>query len=77
VTQKFETLAARLQEGRRDLNLAALGGAAKLFREFGENYRQQFGKDGIEDGIERMARVESLLGLSDLASYTTSPPPQR
>jgi len=177
----YAELASRLQAGRRDLNLAALGDAAKLFREFGENYherileeqyvfpevrktgapneklvevllaqhqrareitahlervasrgkigpdaqqlsrvlagmsrmyhahatwedtvvfpawtktqsksrldelakkfeemeRQQFGKDGFEDGIERMTRVESLLGLSDLGPYTASPPPQR
>jgi hemerythrin-like domain-containing protein len=177
----YAELASRLQAGRRDLNLAAMGDAAKLFREFGENYherileeqyvfpevrktggpneklvevllaqhqrareitayleriasrgkigadaqqlscalagmsrmyhahatwedtvvfpawtktqsktrldelakkfeemeRQQFGKDGFEDGVERMTRVESLLGLSELASYTAPPPPQR
>jgi hemerythrin-like domain-containing protein len=176
----YAELASRLQAGRRDFNLAALGEAAKLFREFGENYhervleeqyvfpevrktgganeklvevllaqhqrareitdylerisargkiradvqplsralagmsrmyhahatwedtvvfpawrktqpksrlddlakkfeemeRQQFGKDGFEDGIERMTRVESMLGLSDLSSYTSSAPPK-
>jgi hemerythrin-like domain-containing protein len=172
----YAELAARLQAGRRDLNLAALGDAAKLFREFGENYHERIleeqyvfpevrktggpneklvevllaqhqrareitafferiasrGKIGadaqqlsralagmarmyhahatwedtvvfpawtktqsksrldelakkfeavrqgrVQDGIERMTRVESLLGLSDLGSYTDSPPPQR
>jgi hypothetical protein len=37
---------------------------------------QQFGKDGFEDGIERMSRVERMLGLSDLRYYTVAPPPK-
>jgi len=37
----YAELASRLQAGRRDLNLAALGDAAKLFREFGENYHER------------------------------------
>jgi hemerythrin-like domain-containing protein len=176
----YAELASRLQAGRRDLNLAALGDVAKLFREFGENYherileeqyvfpdvrnaggpneklvevllaqhqrareitayleriashgrigadaqqlsralasmsrmyhahatwedtvvfpawrktqsknrldelakkfeemeRQQFGKDGFEDGIERMTRVEQMFGLADLSTYTAPKPPR-
>jgi hemerythrin-like domain-containing protein len=176
----YAELASRLQAGRRDLNLAALGEAAKLFREFGENYherileeqyvfpdvrktggpneklvevllaqhqraqeitayleriasrgrisadaqqlsralagmsrmyhahatwedtvvfpawtktqsksrldelakkfeemeRQQFGKDGFEDGIERITRVEQMFGLADLSTYTAPKPPR-
>jgi len=37
----YAELASRLQAGRHDLNLAALGDAAKLFREFGENYHER------------------------------------
>src|SRR5258705_8892395 len=37
----YAELASRLQAGRRDLDLAALGDAAKLFREFGENYHER------------------------------------
>ena len=37
----YAELASRIQAGRRDLNLAALGDAAKLFREFGENYHER------------------------------------
>ena len=174
----YAELASRLQTGRRDLNLAALADAAKLFREFGENYHerileeqyvfpevrktsgpneklvevllaqhqrareitaylerigargkigsdaqqlaralggmsrmyhdhatwedtvifharrksqsksrleelakkfeemelQQFGKDGFDDGIERIARVEEVLGLSELSHYTAAAP---
>jgi hemerythrin-like domain-containing protein len=176
----YAELASRLQAGRRDLNLAALADAAKLFREFGENYHerileeqyvfpevrktggpneklvevllaqhqrareitaylerigargkigsdaqqlsralagmsrmyhahatwedtvvfpawrksqsksrldelakkfeemelQQFGKDGFDDGIERIARVEEVLGLSELSHYTAAPAPK-
>jgi hypothetical protein len=42
----------------------------ELAKEFEEMEHQQFGKDGFEDGIERMARVEELLGLADLNTYT-------
>jgi Hemerythrin HHE cation binding domain len=37
----YAELASRLQTGRRDLNFAALADAAKLFREFGENYHER------------------------------------
>ena len=37
----YAELASRLQAGRRDFNLAALAEAAKLFREFGENYHER------------------------------------
>ncbi len=48
----------------------------ELAKKFDEMEHQQFGKDGFEDGIERMSRVERMLGLSDLSYYTVSPPPK-
>jgi hemerythrin-like domain-containing protein len=46
----------------------------ELAKKFEEMEHQQFGKDGFEDGIERMIRVEKMVGLSDLSHYTASPP---
>ncbi len=46
----------------------------ELAKKFEEMEHQQFGKDGFEDGIERMSRVEEMLGLSDLNFYTAPPP---
>jgi hypothetical protein len=37
----YGELASRLQAGRRDFNLHALVDAARLFREFGENYHER------------------------------------
>jgi len=37
----YGELASRLQAGRRDFNLRALVDAARLFREFGENYHER------------------------------------
>jgi hypothetical protein len=47
-----------------------------LAEKFEEIEHQQFGKDGFDDGLERIARVEKTLGVSDLGSYTASPPPK-
>jgi hypothetical protein len=35
-----------------------------------------FGKDGFEDALGRIARIEQAFGLSDLAALTASPPPK-
>ena len=52
------------------------GRLKELAKQFDEMEHQQFGKDGFEDGIERMSRVERMLGLSDLSYYTVPPPPK-
>jgi hemerythrin-like domain-containing protein len=36
-----------------------------------------FGKDGFEDAVEQIAKVESALGLADLAKVTAPLPPPR
>jgi hypothetical protein len=36
----------------------------------------QFGQDGFEDAVKRMAQVEQALGLADLAQFTAPPPPK-
>jgi hemerythrin-like domain-containing protein len=48
----------------------------ELAKKFEEMEHQQFGKDGFEDGIQRMARVEELLELADLNTYTAPLPPK-
>lgn len=48
----------------------------ELAKKFDEMEHQQFGKDGFEDGIDRISRVEEMLGLSDLSHYTAAPPPK-
>lgn len=57
---------------------AALG--RKAYAEMGERFeeieRKTFGHDGFEDALKRIARIESTLGLADLASATAPPPPR-
>jgi len=47
----------------------------ELAEKFEEIEHQQFGKDGFEDALERIARIEQTLGLSDLGFYTAPPLP--
>ncbi|MFI5014078.1 MAG: hemerythrin domain-containing protein [Hyphomicrobiales bacterium] len=42
----------------------------ELAEEFEEIEHQQFGKDGFDDAVARIRRIEKLLGLADLAHYT-------
>jgi hemerythrin-like domain-containing protein len=37
---------------------------------------QQFGKDGFDDAVSKMAAIEITLGYSDLAQFTAPPPPR-
>jgi hemerythrin-like domain-containing protein len=37
--------------------------------------KQMFGKDGFEDAVGRIGRIEKSLGLSDLAQFTAPLPP--
>lgn len=35
-----------------------------------------FGKDGFDDAVERIARIEQAFGLADLSKLTAPPPPK-
>ncbi|HYZ31956.1 MAG TPA: hemerythrin domain-containing protein [Crenalkalicoccus sp.] len=52
---------------------------AARFKEMGERFeeleKQRFGRDGFDDAVERITRIERTLGLGDLADYTAPPPP--
>jgi hypothetical protein len=48
----------------------------ELAEKFEEIEHQQFGKDGFDDALERIARIEQALGLADLRTYTASSPPR-
>jgi hemerythrin-like domain-containing protein len=48
--------------------------------EMGEKFedieKQTFGRDGFDEAVSRMDRIEAALGLSDLARFTAPPPPR-
>jgi len=48
----------------------------ELGEKFEEIEHQQFGKDGFDDAVERIGRIEQTLGLADLGVYTASSPPK-
>ncbi len=52
----------------------------KQLREMGDKFedieRQQFGKDGFEDAVKQIGRIEQALGFADLAQFTAPPPPK-
>jgi hemerythrin-like domain-containing protein len=37
---------------------------------------QTFGKDGFDDAVERIAKIEQALGLGDIGQFTAPPPPK-
>jgi hemerythrin-like domain-containing protein len=43
--------------------------------EFEDIERRQFGKDGYEDAVRQIGRIEAALGLADLSQFTAPPPP--
>lgn len=47
-----------------------------LAEKFEEIEHERFGEDGFDDALARIARIEELLGLADLAAYTAPPPPK-
>jgi hemerythrin-like domain-containing protein len=47
----------------------------ELSEQFEELEHRMFGKDGFEDALERIARIEQAFGLADLAALTAAPPP--
>ena len=52
----------------------------RQLREMGDRFedieRRTFGKDGFEDAVKQMERVEQALGFADLAQFTAPPPPK-
>jgi hemerythrin-like domain-containing protein len=43
---------------------------------FEEIEHQQFGKDGFEDAVAQIGRIEQALGIADISQFTAPPPPQ-
>ena len=52
----------------------------RQLREMGDKFedieRQTFGKDGFEDAVKEIAKIEQTLGFADLAQFTAAPPPK-
>jgi hemerythrin-like domain-containing protein len=49
----------------------------ELAEKFEEIEHERFGKDGFNEALERISRVEQVLGLADLAAYTAPAPPEQ
>lgn len=43
---------------------------------FEEIEHQQFGKDGFENAVAQIAKIEEALGIADIAQFTPPPPPK-
>ena len=43
---------------------------------FEEIEHQQFGKDGFEDAVAQIGRIEQALGIGDISLFTAPPPPK-
>jgi hemerythrin-like domain-containing protein len=54
--------------------------SAQQLDEMGEVFEEiehkQFGKDGFEDVVAQIARIEEALGIADIAQFTPLPPPK-
>jgi hemerythrin-like domain-containing protein len=52
--------------------------SAHQLDEMGETFEaiehQQFGKDGFEDAVAQIGRIEQALGITDIARFTAPPP---
>jgi hemerythrin-like domain-containing protein len=48
---------------------------AELADKFEEIEHQKFGKDGFEDAVARISRIEQAFGLHDLSAFTAPVPP--
>ena len=52
----------------------------RQLREMGERFEEiehkQFGKDGFDDAVAQIGRIEQTLGFTDLAQFTAPPPPK-
>jgi hemerythrin-like domain-containing protein len=49
---------------------------AELADKFEDIEHEKFGKDGFEDAVARIARIEQAFGLSDLSVFTAPAPPK-
>ncbi len=47
----------------------------ELADKFEDIEHEKFGKDGFEDAVARISRIEQAFGLGDLALFTAPPPP--
>jgi len=47
----------------------------KISDDFEVIEQQEFGKDGFEDAVKKIADIEASLGLADLGQFTAPPPP--
>jgi hypothetical protein len=47
----------------------------KISDDFEGIEQQQFGKDGYEDAVKKIADIEASLGLAELEQYTAPTPP--
>ena len=54
--------------------------SARQLDEMGDKFEdiehRQFGKDGFEDAVAQIGRIEQALGFADLAQFTAPPPPK-
>jgi hemerythrin-like domain-containing protein len=54
--------------------------SARQLDEMGDKFedieRQMFGKDGFEDAVAQIGRIEGALGFADLAQFTAPPAPK-
>ena len=54
--------------------------SAKQLEEMGDKFedieKQTFGKDGFDDAVEKIGRIEATLGLADIAQFTAPRPPK-
>jgi hemerythrin-like domain-containing protein len=48
---------------------------AELSEQFEDIEHRVFGEDGFKDAVQRIARVEQMLGIADLADFTAPAPP--
>ena len=48
----------------------------EMGEKFEEIEHQQFGKDGFENAVTQIGRIEQALGLADIARFTAPPPPK-
>ena len=48
----------------------------EMGEKFEEIEHQQFGKDGFEDAVTQIGRIEQELGITDIARFTAPPPPK-
>jgi hypothetical protein len=47
----------------------------ELADKFEDIEHEKFGKDGFEDAVARISKIEQAFGLGDLAVFTAPPPP--